>query len=362
MVTAGQIGWGTYREFEGPYFPGSVKLPEATPDSGRSEKIINVITATEGGSPNAVNDYDSCIHTLGVIQWCDKGMFGVTNMLGQAADDGVDISALTEFFKPRAEFVKLPGANGGSTWRWKFKDGRVVDSAAEQQELYHLGCNGLKGMWSPAQKSYARSFAAAAATVFESEESIQSQLRYTGLRLHMFLTTTARKLLLQPGERESNVRDAAIAAFYSFSANLPAVAEKQMQKLASKPVDIHSEEWLAEMLRTLTFGPGIAIYPGRYNKIRPVIERLYGVDLPDMAEELRKLPPPVVTSSGLDLSTPQGLQAALIRVGYDLGPAGADGVIGRKTQAAIRLFQSAHGLEVDGIAGKLTQGKLAELL
>ena len=52
------------------------------------------------------------------------------------------------------------------------------------------------------------------------------------------------------------------------------------------------------------------------------------------------------------------LQQALQSAGYDIGSTGADGVYGRNTQAAVRRYQQANGLGVDGIAGDLTQGKL----
>jgi len=53
--------------------------------------------------------------------------------------------------------------------------------------------------------------------------------------------------------------------------------------------------------------------------------------------------------------TPKELQAGLIALGYDLGPAGADGKIGRRTISAIEAFQLKYGLVVDGVAGQQTQ-------
>ena len=46
------------------------------------------------------------------------------------------------------------------------------------------------------------------------------------------------------------------------------------------------------------------------------------------------------------------LQKALIRAGYNPGP--ADGHIGKKTKAAVRKFQRKHGLPADGIVGEKT--------
>ena len=48
---------------------------------------------------------------------------------------------------------------------------------------------------------------------------------------------------------------------------------------------------------------------------------------------------------------------AVVEVQRMLGIA-ADGVFGRKTRLAVRSFQAAHGLEVDGVVGPITRGAL----
>ena len=58
-------------------------------------------------------------------------------------------------------------------------------------------------------------------------------------------------------------------------------------------------------------------------------------------------------SKGADVTK---LQTALNALGYDCGA--ADGIFGAKTEAAVRAFQKAKGLTVDGIAGKATQAAL----
>ncbi|MBR0267940.1 MAG: peptidoglycan-binding protein [Clostridia bacterium] len=52
------------------------------------------------------------------------------------------------------------------------------------------------------------------------------------------------------------------------------------------------------------------------------------------------------------------MQAILISKGYDLGKWGADGDFGKQTLAAVKSFQKAEGLKVDGIVGPLTWAKL----
>lgn len=56
------------------------------------------------------------------------------------------------------------------------------------------------------------------------------------------------------------------------------------------------------------------------------------------------------------------LQKQLIAVGHPPADNSADGSFGRMTENAVRSFQTAYKLTVDGIAGPQTQGKLKELL
>ena len=50
------------------------------------------------------------------------------------------------------------------------------------------------------------------------------------------------------------------------------------------------------------------------------------------------------------------VQRLLAREGFDPGP--IDGIRGRRTIAAVKRFQSAHGLLVDGIVGQETANAL----
>ena len=51
------------------------------------------------------------------------------------------------------------------------------------------------------------------------------------------------------------------------------------------------------------------------------------------------------------------LQTLLNKLGFDCGK--VDGIFGAKTEAAVRAFQTAKGLTVDGKAGEATQNALA---
>lgn len=57
-------------------------------------------------------------------------------------------------------------------------------------------------------------------------------------------------------------------------------------------------------------------------------------------------------------SSVKALQMLLIGYGYSCGSAGADGAFGSSTLGAVKSYQKAKGLSVDGIVGSGTWGKL----
>lgn len=317
---------------------------------------------------DAVNAYDRMIISVGVIQWGEAGQYSVSDMFGAVADK--DYEHLVTALKPALDASNAVfKRNARGRWRFFFRDARgEVDRLEEQQQLFLLHSDGTPPTWDDESKAHAKLWAACAANVWESAAARKAQVDFTVPRLSWFQTKEARAILYggdAPGDN-TGWAGALRAGFISFAANLPAVAAKHLVKATQgssfKP---WSPEWCIAILKELTFGPGIAIYPHRYNAIRPVLENFYRVDLPDFAKDLEQWKwkaqthtqtPEAARSLGLgDFDEVAEYQRELIAQGFDLGPAGADGVMGRLTKAAIIQFQAQCGLSADGIVGPQTR-------
>jgi hypothetical protein len=368
MVKTSDIWWGSYMNYEGPWFTGRQKLAEVAPDASFDYKVLQVITATEGGAFDAVNMYDRCIMTVGLIQWCDAGQFSVCDMLGKVAEHNME--ALDPMTKYAANFGYTFDHVGSTKWRFMRGD-NVVDTIPEQRQLYLGGASGEKGGWTDETKAVARGWAAAMAGVFQHEDAKDAQAEFTLSRLGIFAFNNSKKILFGADADSSNpIVQAAQAIYTSFAANLPAVADKQIALVNHD--DKWSKPWLIRLCRQLTFGPGIAIYPHRYNMIRPQVERLWGLDLPDMAAELKQWSQSFADSMdpskkkdiedsvgfSINFMDTKNMQEGLIYIGYDLGSSGADGITGGRTKNAVLQFQTLRGLTPDGVFGPNTRDAL----
>lgn len=362
MTSPADIRWSSYTQYEGPFFKGTVSyaLPYEPTDN---DKLLAVITATEGGHYDAMNMYDSCILTAGVIQWCERGQYSVSDMLGAISNANPALLAPLQpaLDQAKAKFTK----NEKGRWRFFFDDARgEVDTTAEQRALFLLNSNGDKGTWDDESKAYAKLWAASVANVLAQPEALRPQIDFTVPRLQWFALPDARKILWDPSDPKENsgMVGALRAAFISYAANNPTIAKNMLVKAtAGSTAEKWSLDWAVPILREMTFGPNIMIYPRRYNSIRPVLEKLYGVDLPDFADDLKAWEAQHDIEPGPGAPTftdPKEIQSELIAEGYDLGPYGADGVIGKKTKTAIMTFQGLHGLVVDGIVGPMTRKAL----
>lgn len=352
------IKWGSYKSFEGPYVHGTRKF--SLPSNPTPEhKILGVVTSTEGGSMDGVNMYDTCIVSCGLIQWCEARYFLTSKMLSYMASR--DPSVLGPL-KPAmdltgSEFAEIkPG-----TWRFRYRDGRPVNRRDLQAALFLGGATGAKGAWNDEAKEVAKLWCRCFNETFAQDSTFDLQVAYTAARLRSFSLASARNTLFSEDLPDEGLVGTVRAAFLSFAANNPTIAAKQLAiAVEGTRAKKWSRDWVIACLKQMTFGPNIAIYPGRYNKIRVPLERYYGVDLPDFQQELREWreSQPQQAPDEPNLEELEGIQEVLIAAGYDLGPKGADGIWGKKTKAAVIAFQEDSGLVTDAIVGPKTRAAL----
>lgn len=98
------------------------------------------------------------------------------------------------------------------------------------------------------------------------------------------------------------------------------------------------DRWIS-MYSACIMGYGIPLWTATNNTTVPVAERNW-LQKGDSGEKVKDL------------------QTKLIACGYDCGSYGADGDYGSATVAAVKKFQSAMGITVDGAAGEITLAKL----
>jgi hypothetical protein len=363
MATVEDIRWGSYRQYEGPFYRG--KHPFGLPlVLSEEDKILAVVTATEGGRFDAINMYDGPpILSSGLIQFIEgKGQRSVTQMIGDTLK-GSDVG--DEF----TDFLNKMGCTlAGSSGKWYLYDdegSNKVDTTEEQNMLFRRGSNGEKGTWTEEATFTAKRWAAAVATLWEDPRAQFAQTRYTIPRLRQFCFGRSKRVVQDAFNEGSSISMAFAAAYISFAVNNPTRANRhlciEIERRYPGGCWNWNEDFLIEMLKELTFGPKIAIYPHRYDAIRPVLEKLYGVDLPDFAKELDSWKG---ETDMLDLTTEE-LQKALISLGYDLGPYGADGQYGRKTREAMLSFEQTAGVppeHCDGMVDVTTYSYLEEAL
>jgi hypothetical protein len=355
VVAAADIGWASYRQFEGPFFRGhsSFRMPA---EPTEADRIVRVITATEGGHYDSFNGYDKCDATLGLIQWCDHAQYSVCDMLGHTAGQHPEaLGPINAFCDAHGLTFKK---NGRGRWRYFFGDERgEVDRSGEQDQLYHLNSSGHKGTWDDESRAYAKQFAAAMASVYNHVGAQEAQVDFTVKRLRWFVAKKVRYIYDEAPP--SDVGRCFQAAYLSYAANNPSWASTHLLRTTlSSSEERYSVAWLTEVLRELTFGPKVVIYPHRYNAIRPVLEKMYGVDLPDFAAELKQW----TSDWGPPMPTDE-VQGILVRLGHDLGISGPNGdgvdnVYGGKTRRAVRRFQEVHGLEPTGYVDPATRDAL----
>jgi len=339
--------------YEGPYFGGSVSYV-APPNPDFLDKCVQVVTATEGGHYDAINMYDSCVLSVGIIQAC-AAIGELSLMLGKCAS--YDLGTM------RTDFSTLPvpadfRQNPQGVWQFYFLDGRgFVTTVQQMQTMFLCGATGAKGAWTAAQKAQAKQVAAIMANIWTSSGLQTGQLEFIKPQLMTFVMPRSKATLFTNPD-QTGFAGALKAAFISYAANMPAIADKYLAVAAADPkwAAASDQDKFTMALNHIVFDPQIAIWPGRYSSILPVLEAQFGVTLPTLAELHGSEPP-----SG-PLTTIQEIQQFLVAHGYDVGPTGADGFWGSNTETAVKKFQADHGLTVDGIVGTDTRNAMLAML
>jgi len=352
MVSISDIGWASYKQYEGPFFRGTTwfHLPSNPTDA---QRLVAVTSSTEGAF-DSINSYDRAIISVGILQLAEI-YYLTSTLLGKIAERDL---ALLDPLKPAlAQASAGFKLNSKKQMRFFLKGGEVT-STTQQQRLFHLRSNGLKGSWDEESKNYAKLWAASIANVLVQDTAIKVQLEFSAKRIQSFALPSARRILWGDELPSAGWIGALRAGFLSFAVNLPAVASKHLDTaLKTAPGSKWSPDWCIHVLKELTFGPKIAIYPHRYNAIRPVIEKLYGVDLPDFAKELETWKAKLGTQHETEpaFTDPTDIAKFLASLDYDLGPTGC------RLKEAVRQFQKDYKLQVDGIVGPKTRAKLLQV-
>ena len=86
MIKEEDIDWGDYKTFEGPFFKGTLRY-SLPPIPNEDDRRLRVLTATEGGAYDAINMYDRCVVSVGLIQWCEGRYHLVSKLLGAISDE-----------------------------------------------------------------------------------------------------------------------------------------------------------------------------------------------------------------------------------------------------------------------------------
>ncbi len=290
------VSWGAYRDFEGPWVAGTARyhIP-SNPDE--LDRYLAVVSETEGGTYDAVNMYDTMICSVGLIQLGEKNQCSASALVGHI----IDACGLHAVMGHLGAALECSGTTlrkkPDGTWRVILEaSGDEVSSVALQKQVW-LGCDGKKGSWTPESVKRASTWAKCMSDLLADKRTYAAQEQHVKHKLMKFVTKSAERALFSQ-ETNSHIARATRAAYVSFAANLPAVASSQLDRAMREcQCAALSVDWCLYVLKTLTFGPAIGIYPTRYDKIRPVLESLYDVTLPRTHVELQAFTPSAIANA-----------------------------------------------------------------
>lgn len=292
---------------------------------------MGVTTSTEGGCFDAANGYDRAVLSLGLIQIIPEAGLGT---LLRSIFEQVDSTEL--------QMVRAWEARYGVDLLHE-----IETNPNPNRALRLYGCTGRAGSWTGSSWDRAEQLLQALLPVLALPQAQEIQLNFVSARILNWVMPVTRKALFQELHGEGWL-GALQAAVVSFSANNPTIADRHFRRWVEKNgPPVGTAAYVMGAIDQMTFGPQIAIYPERKRAISREIQRLYGVRLTETVG-----PGPVMST--------KAIQEILLRLGYDLGPAKADGIFGGKTRLALVEYQRAKGLDADGIPGPKTYAALAK--
>lgn len=280
MIRRDQIGWSRYKNFEGPMWFGIHRAKIADTDS--FERIAVRVTSAAEGNLDAAQLYDSCVFTGGFQQWCST-FDGLVRML-LFVEKRVPGSLSTLF-----EFLRTIDASISAEKRAFVYKGTPVRDYKDRRDLFLAGGSGNLGEWKEHHKERAYGWVLAFANCPWQDPAVaEAQIDYATTNVYAYMRSESKWLF------EQSTQDpwvlALRAAYLSFAANNPTRAATTLNDGVKKTsLTPWTPAWVLDLLHAMTWDAGVDILPHRYNAIRPVLERCFGVDLPDVAGDLKRL-------------------------------------------------------------------------
>jgi len=292
-----QIGWGTYRSFEGPMYIGNIKVPMASYESTFAQKVLSITAAAEGGHYNAINCYDAGLVSVGAIQFIDAGQFNVCNMIGKVADY-CGLEKINEIFDPvfkltNAKFIKI----NPTSWRFYHPQHGIISTANQQKLLYFGDSNGnAKGTFDDKKKTLAKTWAMCFANVWTIPGSIEIQTDFTKEKLMSgFVWGNLKTELFSGTQEDTGIVGATRALILAYAVNSPAVVVKQYDIGKKNSHEKFSEQWCYEVLREIVVGGGVDVWKARWSAKKPYVDTMFHVSLPTYNELLNRTWPKPIT-------------------------------------------------------------------
>ena len=284
VVNIKDLSWGSYGGYEGCAYYGR-NFYTATPADDFNTKCFAVVASSEGAL-SSVNMYDRGIISVGAIQWTELTDNKVSEMIGFVAQEyGVEL--VMKHLKPALD---MSGATfrQNAAGKYRFFIGSVEVRGETFARQLFCGGSGRVGTWTDASRLQARTWCAAVATLFQDPDAMRGQIDFTSPQLRpRFITPTVAGLLFGPDSSEVGWSGAVKAFAVAYGVNLPAIVSRVIPLVvASSKYPKWSREWSLDVIKGLVFLSGIKIWPARYNANRPLIEKLFGVELPKTAIEL----------------------------------------------------------------------------